>query len=65
MHHKEDEMMNKRIDKQINFSPLRAGGVRILKNKIAGGIMFSITVAAILLVVLIGIGLYIKSVPVF
>jgi len=57
--------MNKRIDKQIIFSPLGTGGVRILKNKIAGGIMFSITVAAILLVVLIGIGLYIKSVPVF
>jgi len=57
--------MNKRIDKQIIFSPLGIGGVRILKNKIAGGVMFFITVAAILLVVLIGIGLYIKSVPVF
>ena len=65
LHHKEDEMMNKRIDKQIIFSPLGIGGVRILKNKIAGGVMFFITVAAILLVVLIGIGLYIKSVPVF
>jgi phosphate transport system permease protein len=38
---------------------------RILKNKIAGGLMFSITVFAVLLVVLIGLGLYLKSVPIF
>lgn len=38
---------------------------RITKNKIAGGIMFSITVTSILLVVLIGLGLYLKSVPIF
>src|ERR1035437_3023511 len=40
-------------------------GNRIIKNKIAGGIMFTITVASILLVVLIGLGLYLKSVPIF
>jgi len=38
---------------------------RVTKNKIAGGIMFTITVASILLVVLIGLGLYLKSVPIF
>ncbi|MBV5281790.1 MAG: phosphate ABC transporter permease subunit PstC [Paludibacter sp.] len=38
---------------------------RILKNKIAGGVMFSITVFSVLLVVLIGLGLYLKSVPIF
>jgi phosphate transport system permease protein len=38
---------------------------RILKNKIAGGAMFSITIFSVLLVVLIGLGLYIKSVPIF
>jgi phosphate transport system permease protein len=38
---------------------------RILKNKIAGGLMFSITVFSVLLVVLIGLGLYLKSVPIF
>jgi phosphate transport system permease protein len=38
---------------------------RVLKNKIAGGFMFTITVASILLVVLIGLGLYLKSVPIF
>jgi phosphate transport system permease protein len=38
---------------------------RILKNKVAGGIMFSITVFSVLLVVLIGLGLYLKSVPIF
>jgi len=38
---------------------------RIVKNKIAGGLMFTITVASILLVVFIGLGLYLKSVPVF
>jgi phosphate transport system permease protein len=38
---------------------------RILKNKIAGGFMFSITVFSVLLVVLIGLGLYLKSVPIF
>jgi len=38
---------------------------RIVKNKIAGGLMFTLTVALILLVVLIGMGLYMKSVPIF
>jgi phosphate transport system permease protein len=38
---------------------------RIIKNKIAGGLMLTITLASILLVVLIGLGLYLKSVPVF
>jgi len=38
---------------------------RILKNKIAGGLMLTITLASILLVVLIGLGLYLKSVPIF
>ena len=38
---------------------------RIVKNKIAGGLMFTLTVALILLVVLIGMGLYLKSVPIF
>lgn len=37
---------------------------RIIKNRIAGGFMFTITVASILLVVFIGLGLYLKSVPV-
>ena len=38
---------------------------RIVKNKIAGGLMFTITVASILLVIFIGLGLYLKSVPIF
>ncbi|HLP04968.1 MAG TPA: phosphate ABC transporter permease subunit PstC [Paludibacter sp.] len=38
---------------------------RILKNKIAGGVMFTITVASIFLVVLVGLGLYLKSIPIF
>lgn len=38
---------------------------RILKDKIAGGAMFSITVLSVLLVVLIGLGLYLKSIPIF
>ena len=38
---------------------------RILKNKVAGGIMFSITIFSVLLVVLVGLGLYLKSVPIF
>lgn len=37
---------------------------RIVKNKLAGGLMFTITVASILLVVLIAIGLYLKSAPI-
>ncbi len=49
--------------------PLQGLGVvmgnRIIKNKIAGGIMFTMTVASILLVILIGLGLYLKSVPIF
>lgn len=38
---------------------------RVLKNRVAAGAMFSITVAAIFLVVLIGLGLYLKSIPIF
>jgi len=38
---------------------------RIFKNKIAGGLMFTLTVSSVLLVVLIGLGLYLKSVPIF
>jgi phosphate transport system permease protein len=38
---------------------------RVLKNKIAGGLMFTVTSASIMLVVLIGLGLYLKSVPIF
>jgi len=38
---------------------------RIVKNKIAGGLMFTLTVASVLVVVLIGLGLYLKSVPIF
>jgi len=38
---------------------------RILKNKIAGGAMLSITVLSVLLVILIGLGLYLKSLPIF
>jgi phosphate ABC transporter, permease protein PstC len=61
--------IKKRIQDETNFSsPFGVGGgssFRILKNKIAGGVMFTITVAAILLVILIGLGLYLKSVPIF
>lgn len=45
--------------------PSGVGGHRILKNKIAGGLMFSVTIASIFLVVLIGLGLYLKSAPIF
>jgi len=37
---------------------------RIIKNKVAGGLMLTITIASILLVVIIGLGLYLKSVPI-
>jgi phosphate transport system permease protein len=40
-------------------------GVRILKEKAANGIMFSLTVATMLLTVVMGIGLYRKSIPIF
>lgn len=53
------------FDKQVLTPPSGTGGLRILKNRIAGGLMFTITVASILLVVLIGLGLYLKSVPIF
>ena len=38
---------------------------RIYKDKLAGGLMFSLTVAALLLVVVMGTGLYLKSAPIF
>ena len=38
---------------------------RIIKNKIAGGLMLTITVASILLVFGIAFGLYVKSAPIF
>ena len=37
---------------------------RIFKDRTAGGIMFSLTLLSIVLVILIGIGLYLKSVPI-
>jgi phosphate transport system permease protein len=40
-------------------------GVRILKEKVAGGTMFFLTLITMLFVVVMGIGLYIKSIPVF
>ncbi|MDR1582620.1 MAG: phosphate ABC transporter permease subunit PstC [Prevotellaceae bacterium] len=40
-------------------------GVRILKERIASGIMFFLTLITMSLVVVMGIGLYIKSMPVF
>lgn len=38
---------------------------RMFKDKMAGGIMLCLTLITILLVILIGIGLYFKSVPIF
>lgn len=38
---------------------------RVLKDKVAGGVMFTLTIAALLLVVFMGIGLYLKSAPIF
>jgi phosphate transport system permease protein len=38
---------------------------RILKDKAAGGVMFFLTLVTMLLVVVMGIGLYLKSAPVF
>jgi len=38
---------------------------RILKDKVAGGVMFFLTVAALLLVVVMGVGLFLKSAPIF
>ena len=38
---------------------------RILKDKVAGGAMFFLTVAALLLVVVMGVGLFLKSAPIF
>ncbi|MDP4270449.1 MAG: phosphate ABC transporter permease subunit PstC [Bacteroidota bacterium] len=38
---------------------------RILKDKIAGGTMLVITIASVLLVIAIAIGLYLKSAPIF
>lgn len=38
---------------------------RILKDKIAGGIMFALTIGSILLVLAMAIGLYLKSSPIF
>jgi phosphate transport system permease protein len=38
---------------------------RIITNKIAGGAMLTITLASIFLVVLVGLGLYVKSAPIF
>ncbi|MDR2414439.1 MAG: phosphate ABC transporter permease subunit PstC, partial [Odoribacteraceae bacterium] len=37
---------------------------RVLKDKLAGGIMFSLTLVSMLLVVIMGVGLYVKSAPV-
>ena len=39
--------------------------IRILKDKTAGGIMFLLTVTALLLVVVMGAGLFFKSAPIF
>ena len=57
--------MEKIINKQLFTPPMGVVGFRILKNRIAGGLMFTMTVASIFLVVLIGLGLYLKSVPIF
>jgi len=57
--------MNNGIVKSLFTLPFGGKGIRVLKNNIAGGVMFTITVASILLVILIGLGLYLKSVPVF
>ena len=38
---------------------------RIIKDKVAGGFMFFLTVGALLLVIVMGVGLYLKSVPIF
>ncbi|MCD8101441.1 MAG: phosphate ABC transporter permease subunit PstC [Alistipes sp.] len=39
--------------------------IRILKDKTAGGVMFFLTIATLLLVFVMGIGLYLKSAPIF
>ena len=39
--------------------------LRIAKEKIAGGMMFAMTAASLLLVVVMGVGLYLKSSPIF
>jgi phosphate transport system permease protein len=39
--------------------------IRVLKDKTAGGIMFFLTIFSLLLVIIMGIGLYLKSAPVF
>jgi phosphate transport system permease protein len=39
--------------------------LRILKNKTAGGVMFFLTVMSLMLVFLMGMGLFLKSAPIF
>lgn len=38
---------------------------RIAKEKVAGSLMFVLTLASLLLVVVMGVGLYLKSSPIF
>ena len=40
-------------------------GLRILKDKTAGGVMFFLTIASLLMVVAMGAGLFLKSAPIF
>lgn len=42
-----------------------SSSIRILKNNIAGNLMFVLTASMVLLVILMGIGLYLKSLPIF
>lgn len=58
----------KNIQNEANSKLLLVSGrsnFRILKNKIAQNLMLSITLFMIVLVVLVGFGLYLKSVPIF
>lgn len=41
------------------------GRIRIWKDKTAGGVMFALTLASMLLVVAMGVGLFVKSSPIF
>lgn len=58
----------KNIQNEANSKLLLVSGrsnFRVLKNKIAQNLMLSITLFMIVLVVLVGFGLYLKSVPIF
>ncbi len=61
----DSEIQKELTEKEEQSAVAKVFNYRLVKEKTAGGLMYILTIASLVLVVVMGIGLYLKSAPIF